>query len=126
MSTDPKHDHDSEPCSRGDELAPGPVLQDGSQAFIRHTADHQLVAGTMRPIKEGQPLLPGSVFKLHPREKSEWCGVEEIFRIEAPPCGQEDGSSQEAECHDGPAKVNTESYRQGWDRIFGKPVIGQA
>ena len=114
-----KHDDD---CGGKDMLVPGPVLDDrGARLFKRHRPDHSIVEGVMRPVKEGEALLPG-VFALTPRDDgTQICDVEDI-PIPHPAC-----YAHTEEGHEGPARVSTPAYRENWDRIFGgKTEVGQA
>lgn len=102
------------PCDTGDELQMGPDLGNGTRPFLRHTADHQLVGGILRPCPEGKPLLPGAV-RVTPKPGA--CphifNVEEVYPVVA--------------SKSGPAKVNSKKYRENYDTIFGgKTPVGDA
>jgi hypothetical protein len=99
------------PCPAGDELLAGPDLGDGTRPFIRHTADHKIIAGVMKQAPDGVPLHSG-VFHLD--------------RIEGDRYKVEDLSAAVVTTK-GPAKVNSREYRNNWDGIFGKKqTVGDA
>ena len=62
--------------------------------------------GHAHVAKDGQALLPGQV----------------LYHID--PTGKVVSAIRASGT--GPAKVSTPAYRQGWDRIFGNPTVGQA
>ena len=84
----------------------GPKDEEGKQDCIRQV-NGQLVVGEMRPFNgfDGQPA-----------------GTE-VIRVEriAPSLGIITESYKA-----GPAMVNSDSYRTGWDNIFGTKKVGQA
>jgi hypothetical protein len=98
----------------GDELMAGPVLPGGYRPFVRHKADHEIVAGLMRPVKEGEMLHEGA-FHLEHKEGDRY-KVTDVF----------DGTKPASLSTKGPAKVATPAYRANYDAIFGKPTVGQA
>lgn len=100
---------EKKPCPDSDVLQAGPELPGGARPFIRHTKDHEIQAGMMTPVREGEPLNGRKVFYLEGREQDGDFDVTEITP----------GT--------GPAKVNSEKFKTGWDRIFGaKPSVGEA
>ena len=101
-------------CPSGDELRAGPDLGDGSRPFVRHTADHKLVAGIMTPAQEGQPMASGAFHLEHIDG--------DRYKVEELPMGHVPGAAVK-----GPAKVNSERYKTNWDSIFGKKLpVGEA
>jgi hypothetical protein len=107
------------PCPSGDELQAGPDLGNGMRPFIRHTADHKIVAGVMSPVREGQPLMPGA-FNLEPIAGTDRFTVEDLPSMPVPQMAAPPPSK-------GPAMVTTKAYRSGWDNVFGqKQVVGEA
>jgi len=94
----------SDDCKSGDTLIMGPSVDGaGSRICIRHLPDHEIELGVVRPLRDGQPIASGSeVVSLEHLGGSEY-SVEHIYG--------------------GPAKVTSDAYRAGWDRIFGR---GQA
>lgn len=98
------------PCDGHEYVIPGPMLPNGEQIAIHHHADHSVSQGTLRELKDGQPLSDGAVL-----------------------CEKQDGSpfyrvvGTVSDGRRGPAKVSTPEYRRGWDEIFGKrQPVGQA
>ena len=104
-------------CPSGDELRAGPDLGDGSRPFVRHTADHKLVAGIMTPAQEGQPMADGA-FHLEHIDGDRY----KVYKVEELPTGHVPGSTVK-----GPAKVNSRAFRENFDSIFGKKIpVGEA
>lgn len=84
----------------------GPVLEDGTQPYIRHRADHSIETGVSRIMEEGKPMYGDekSLVRLTPRDP--WS-----YNVE--PLQEKSAATS------GPAKVATKAYREGWDSIFG-------
>lgn len=105
--SDTKRDRDG--CHGEDRLTVGPTLPDGSHAYVRHTAEHEIEVGSLRPHRDGEPLGSNS-FHLEERRDGEYA-IKPVF---------DSG-------HKGPAKVVTDAYRSNWDSIFGnKQPVGEA
>lgn len=90
-------------CRDDDFIALGPQNEDGSVSAIRHTKDHQVMVGTVSPLREGEPIT-GEVVKLEPRGDGTF-SCETIF-------------SPDETRGKGPAMVNSRLYRDSWDRIW--------
>lgn len=69
---------------------------------MRHTADHRIAPCVIRPIGDGRPLMGADLVALE-RIDGDRYGVKTVY------CGRK-----------GPARVTTEAYRDGWDRVFKK------
>lgn len=112
---------DDAKCKDGDTLLLGPVVSDnGTRACIRHLPDHRVGVGFMRPLRDGQPIHGGEVVSLKHVEENRYA----VTSLYGSPVPHEDTpAADEAQ---GPARVTTEAYREGWDRIFGPREIGQA
>jgi len=98
-------------CEIGDEMKVGPIVDDhGGRLVVRHTADHQVKIGVVRPAPEGKPVH-GEIFTVEPKD-----GEDDVYRVT---------SAMRAA---GPAKVNSPAFHDGWERTFGgrKPPVGQA
>lgn len=95
---------DKRECHGGDFAVPGPQNEDGSVSVVRHGADHQVSVGTLRPLREGQPIT-GEVIRLEPRGDGTF-SMEKL-------CDAPEGHGK------GPAIVNSQGYRDNWDRIWG-------
>jgi hypothetical protein len=79
--------------------------EDGALQVIRKKGD-ELSAGELRPVEEGKPLR-GNLLKLRPREDMPLLAdVEEEIAITSPSLSK-------------PAQVATDSYRKGWDGLWG-------
>lgn len=63
-------------------------------------SDNELQVGTLRTVKEGQPFN-GDLVRLKHREGGVF-DVEDLYSTRS-----------------GPAQVNSEAFRSGWDRTFG-------
>lgn len=101
---------DDAKCSGEDRLVVGPTLPDGSYSYVRHTAEHAIEVGAMRPHRDGEPLGSNS-FHLEERGGGEYA-VKPVF----------DGKA-----HKGPAQVSSEAYRDNWENIFGqRQAVGRA
>jgi len=110
-----QHDDDDGCPGRGQDLmALGPETAQGLRPYLRHTADCQVKAGLIRPMREGEPMVGGGVCLEH-KEGHVYAVVHEVPSMVA------------TMDRSGPAQVATDDYRQGWDRIFGsRPTIGEA
>lgn len=97
---------DEHKCDSGAEIVIGPEVGEGQRLAIRHTEDHQIEAGVIRQVKDGESL-PEDSFHVEQIEGNRY----KYTKVERP----------------GPARVTTPAYRDGWDRIFGgKQAVGQA
>jgi hypothetical protein len=103
-------------CKRGDILELGPELGNGMRVGVRHTADHQMQVGQVRPVREGENLVGGRYLL------GKTDGQRMIVESELDLRG---GCAATAGEQVGPAMVTSDEYREGWDRVFG-PAIGQA
>jgi hypothetical protein len=90
-------------------------LQHNGQGGIRgiYKDDKGVSLREFRPVEEGKPIM-GELAKLTPREESRLMDAE-IMSLPSTPVAPTSTTG-----HEGPAKVNSEAYRQGYDRIFGK------
>ena len=75
--------------------------EDGALQVIRKKGD-ELSAGELRPVEEGKPLR-GNLLKLRPREDMPLLAD---VAITSPSLSK-------------PAQVATDSYRKGWDGLWG-------
>lgn len=105
-------------CPAEDRLIMGPELGDGSHPFIRHTPDHKILSGMVKPLREGQPIIGDQevlMVKYDSRRRD--------FAVQTVYDPHQHG---EATISKGPAKVTSDAYRAGYDRIFGKASVGTA
>ena len=100
-------------CEAGDEIQIGPDLGNGHHQAIRHTADHQQLVGTVRPVRDGEHLT-GREFYVEPKDEARG-----IFHFR-PLSGDVQAAIRK------PSKVASPAYREGWDAIFGKQPRGEA
>ncbi len=105
-------------CDGKDYLHMGPQVEaDGSRACLRHMPDHTWREGILRPVKEGQPLRSDLPCVAVERQEDGTFSVQELMP----------GSrTEEAATSSGPAMVNSENFKTGWDRVFGKATVGVA
>jgi hypothetical protein len=83
--------------------------EQGLHIVRRRSEDAPLETGVAQPLAEGRPIT-GEVISLRRREDVPFLFdvKTELDGAEARPAG------------DGPAQVATESYRKGWDAIWGR------
>ncbi len=103
------------------------ATDDGGYRVIRQR-DNQLEVGTMHTLKDGQPIH-GEVVSLTPRPEAPFvCDV----KVEVPsPVHATDGAASAENTNklrampepmrlkNGPAQVASDTYRRGWDDIWG-------
>lgn len=95
----------------------GDKTEDGVGRKVLRLRAGSATLGELRPVEHGKPLSPnGEIVKLTPRDGAppNVCDVETQFKL-----GDDDGASS------GPAKVATDAYRDGWDRIFSAAPKGE-
>jgi hypothetical protein len=106
--------------SKGEEVAAsGDVAfiyakdQNGLHIVRRRSEDAPVETAVIQPLAEGRPIT-GEVISLHRRV--DWPLLfnvkTEIEPAEHSPAGK------------GPPQVTTDSYRDGWDAVFGRKRIG--
>jgi hypothetical protein len=110
---------DDKKCGRGDEVRAVAQVGPDAHLFVRHKEGCGREVGVLRPVKEGEPLTSGNVFRLEAKE-----GDPGVYRVRddvaIPNPG---GSGSSGKGHSGAA---TDAYRSGWEGIFGKPTVGEA
>jgi hypothetical protein len=108
---------DSPEKPRPDVVLLGPPTADGGGVHVLRAREDRVEAGEMRPLKDGVPIgATTEVVKLSPRaDAPNVCDVEVKVPAAARPEHHEPVRGK------GPARVASQSYRQGWDEIFGKP-----
>lgn len=80
---------------------------DGELLALRAPEEAQLQLMRLRPLKDGEAVTGQEILQLKPRPKTpRICDVDVIYR-------------PEPEAHGGPARVSSERYRRGWERLFG-------
>jgi len=95
-----------------DKLLMGPPVKEGSRDHhCLRTRGCNVEAGTVRLIKEGEAMHGEPIVM---------SGTGPTYTID--PEEQESPS----ESTSGPARVANPAYDQGWERLWGKPVVGQA
>jgi hypothetical protein len=94
--------------------------QRGLHILRRRANDGGIEAGIVQPLVEGKPVS-GEVITLRRRKdipflfdvKTEWAEPAEPSASEPEPDSSEPSGS-------GPAQVATDSYRRGWDAVWGR------
>jgi hypothetical protein len=85
---------------------------EGFHVLRRRGEDAPVEFGTVRPLKEGKPI-DGEVVSLRPRKGAPLvCDVKTELAAPRRPTS------------DGPPQVATDSYRRGWDAIWGSAAAG--
>jgi hypothetical protein len=111
-------------------LAIGPTA-DGEGASVVRLREGRVEAGEVRAAREGQPIL-GELVQLRAREEhAALFDVEVLARgplasrpAPSPPptisaSSTDETPSASSRLRKGPALVNSDAYRTGWDSIFG-------
>jgi hypothetical protein len=107
-------------CSLGeDRMLLGPDLGDGARPCVRHLPDHSIQTGFVKPLVDGQPI--NGFDEVFAARYDPQHGDYEVKSLYSQP---QTGVAQAT--HKGPAKVTSNEYRAGYDRIFGKQTVGEA
>src|SRR5688572_24897790 len=85
----------------------------GLHILRRRSEDAPVEAGVMEPLAEGRPIT-GEVVSLKQRKDLPF-----LFDVKTVLEESETVGSQQ-ESTDGPSRVATDSYRKGWDAIWGR------
>jgi hypothetical protein len=108
----------------GDRMQIGPDRGDGLHPCVRHTPDHKISPGWVKPLKQGKPLNGASVVYL---QYDPSIGDFEVKSTYEPNQPKDMSTKTQASPSTGPAMVASDEYRSGWDRIFGqKAAVGEA
>jgi hypothetical protein len=132
----------SEPAPSIEESAPRDVLlavaptTDGEGASVLRLRDGRVETGELRAAREGQPIL-GELVTLKPR--AEHASLYDVEVVASGPVADRARAAREATDdeperarpapalpHKGPALVNSDAYREGWEALFGAPRRGKA
>lgn len=88
------------------------VTQYGDYSYVRQRPNDEMEVGLLRNPQEGKPM--NSPLAMKAVNETGLYEVEELVSGTLAPSK-------------GPAKVNSDEFRTGWDRIFGGPkTVGQA
>ena len=100
----------------------GPDLGDGSRPCVRHLPDHRVQTGVVQPLKDGQSL--NGYDEVLAVKYDQQHGDFEVQSVYDP---RQASPALESAPSKGPAKVTSNAYRAGYDRIFGaKQTVGEA
>lgn len=96
------------PCKLGERAIPtGLSTLHGDEVCVHHATDHETQLVELRSVVEGEPMPEGAI----------GC----MTRLDDGTYGPVPAS------HAGPARVTSEAYRVGWDRLFGgRHEVGRA
>lgn len=95
-------------------LVRGPT-EDGQGLGIVRKRGEKVQVGELRATAEGKPLQ-GELVRLHAREAPGLYDVEVLYDATTQaPAPATDVASRP---HAGPARVTTDEYRDGWERVF--------
>jgi hypothetical protein len=103
------------------------VSEDKERAQVLRLRPESAELGELRPMRDGVPLGDGEIVELRSRPGSpQVYDVDVKHTSRASPTGSSAEQAREpGKRTPGPAKVSTESYRAGWERIFsGRPSGG--
>jgi hypothetical protein len=101
----------------GDVVLLHSATEDKNGVRVIRAREGRVEVGELRPLEEGKALGSGEIVELSRREESERLyDVKVVHNLASPttPSSSKDAS------HKGPARVNSKSYRDRWDSIFGK------
>jgi hypothetical protein len=97
--------------------------ENGLHILRRRSEDAPLEAGVAQPLAEGKPIA-GEVISMRRREDLPFVFdvTTELAGRDAAPRGEHERQEREDDGAggDGPAQVATDSYRKGWDAIWGR------
>jgi len=96
-------------------LLRGPT-EDGEGIGIVRKRGARVETGELRPTAEGKPLH-GELVRLHARTPPGVYDVEVLYDAKPAAPGAAGGTASD-KAHAGPARVATERYRDGWERVF--------
>lgn len=97
-------------------LVRGPTDDGAGVGIVRKRGD-KIDVGELRAAAEGKPLA-GELVRLHARPAPGLYDVEVLYDAATPKEPAEDVAKP---AHAGPARVTTERYRDGWERVFRRP-----
>jgi hypothetical protein len=86
----------------------------GIHILRRRSEDAPVEAGVMEPLAEGRPIT-GEVVSLEQRKDLPF-----LFDVKTVLEDQHADRKSSETSSDGPARVATDSYRKGWDAIWGQ------
>ena len=89
---------------------------DGVHIIRRRDENAPIEAGLLQPLVEGKPIT-GELISMRRREDAPF-----LFDVKselAAPSADSSSSSSETQSSGRPSKVATDSYRKGWDAIWG-------
>jgi hypothetical protein len=86
--------------------------EEGVHILRRRSEDGPIEAGVAQPLVEGRPIA-GEVISLRRRDDLPF-----VFDVKTELEGP--GADGPPAAGDGPAQVATDSYRRGWDAIWGR------
>lgn len=80
----------------------------------------RIEGGLLRAAEPGRPVM-GDLVRLKPRpEIPILYDVETVYEFERTPPADVEAPPSRSTGHPGPARVVTDAYRRGWERVFGR------
>ncbi len=96
-------------------LVHGPT-EDGAGVRALRSRPGKLELAELRPVKEGQPLAAREIVSLRRRKESPLLyDVKTLYAAE-----EETRGAAGSTGHEGPARVSSSRYRDGWEAIFAR------
>jgi hypothetical protein len=93
--------------------------EDGATLGVVRVREHGVEVGALQRLEHGKPIH-GEVVRLRPRQACPWiCDVEVTMPDPRPRAAERAEAPAPAASRRGPAQVANESYRDGWELIFG-------
>lgn len=77
--------------------------------------EHGIQPRQLSPVKPGEPIMTDEVVSLSKREGTPFLDAE----VTTLGCGGMAPMEASETGHDGPCRVNSKAYQNGWERIFG-------
>ena len=90
-------------------MGPETGCEHGHRPYVRQTETGEIHVGIIRPIKDGEPIYDEAM-QLEHKSGS----IYNVHSVYKPPTSRSKSA------------VATESYRDGWDRLWGNKTAGQA
>jgi hypothetical protein len=106
------------------------VAENGSDLHVVRRRNNRIETGTVRALREGQPIQ-GELVRLRPRERFPLlCDVEVELEVTPPDGLRHDTARTESNAArvglaHGPAQVASDSYRKNWDAIWKRPAASK-
>ncbi len=94
-----------EGCTAPDVIVPVGVQEDGVEGFVRHTSEHDVIVGAMKPVPASLEGVPDDAVLASPT-------LGGLYRVV--------GTAGEVRTTRSRTGEATRAYRDGWDRTFSR------